>query len=141
MLVKKSVLDGVGRFDESFRGPEDYDLWIRVAGECKVLRVDEEISLYREVAGSLSMDDRKFLPQVLRVLEKAYTEGGVLSGMPELRATAEAGQFWNASWMAYRRGSRRVAIKYLHEAFIRNRVASEKMIRPWVSVLLRYLLF
>ena len=31
VIMKKAVLEAVGGFDPQFRGPEDYDLWIRVA--------------------------------------------------------------------------------------------------------------
>ena len=151
VMVQKRVLDEVGGFDPQFRGPEDYDLWIRVAalsaatrlsvngysllGEVTatpllvngyqlsvkrktnnkepitdnsskgspnnqqpitdncptgapnneqqitnntsggIVHVATPVSLYRQAAGSLSMDERKFLPQVLRVIEKAYASG------------------------------------------------------------------
>ena len=121
VLVKKTALDSVGGFDEQFRGPEDYDLWMRVAERFPVALIAASLSQYRQCSGSLSMDDRKFLPQVLRVLDKAFGRGGALSGFPELRKRSEANQYWNASWMAFNRGTRIVALRYLAKAVLRDR--------------------
>ncbi|OGV85771.1 MAG: hypothetical protein A2340_15445 [Lentisphaerae bacterium RIFOXYB12_FULL_60_10] len=80
VLLRRDVFEAVGGFDEQFRGPEDYDLWMRVADRGTVLKLETPLARYRHREGSLSVDDRKFLPQVIRVIEKAYGPGGVLSG-------------------------------------------------------------
>lgn len=199
VMVKREAVLAAGGFDEQFRGPEDYDLWIRVAAygqkeeinisreapsagspqacsfgkaqdrsgqdakrndiinidkqdtqdkalgnsipelsfkSCTsmltpssslprvkqspgcIVHVAEPVSLYRQVSGSLSMDERKFLPQVLRVLDKAFAPGGVFHGKEKWRRRALANQYWNASWMAFQRGARKVAIGYLARAVI-----------------------
>ncbi|GAG05160.1 unnamed protein product, partial [marine sediment metagenome] len=79
VLVRKEAVEAVGGFDEQFRGPEDYDLWMRIAAKYPIVKTDQPLARYRFVPGSLSMDDRTFLPQVLRVLEKAFGPGGVLN--------------------------------------------------------------
>ena len=33
ILVRRDVVKAVGGFDEQFRGPEDYDLWLRIAAK------------------------------------------------------------------------------------------------------------
>ena len=166
VLVRREALDLVGSFDEQFRGPEDYDLWLRVAalrrdgtlsscsvaelpasGEspsgtvvgCQVVKLSDDypagqpltakqpnnstticdssitgganivlipipVSLYRKVAGSLSMDDRKFLPQVLRVMDKAYGPGGVLRGLGGERRSCGY-HLLSCAWMAVERGA------------------------------------
>ena len=80
VLLRKSVFEAVGEFDEQFRGPEDYDLWLRVAARYEVLQVRQAFARYRHRDGSLSVDDRSFLPQVMRVIDKAYGPGGVFGG-------------------------------------------------------------
>ncbi len=130
----------VGMFDEQFKGPEDYDLWLRVAsaGEKSVTRAQcmnkatclgnqvpggvacaiVPLTCYRCRPGSLSHDDRKFLPQVLKVLDKAFGEGGALCGYRELRTRAMAEQYYSASWMAFLRGSRMDALRLLVRAVV-----------------------
>jgi glycosyltransferase involved in cell wall biosynthesis len=113
VLVKTQAVVDAGGFDERFRGPEDYDLWIRIAARCPVLKMGMPLTRYRETPGSLSLDDRRFLNQVLAVLEKAYGEGGVLHAWPHLKPIAVANQYRHASWMAFVRGARMAAIQLL----------------------------
>jgi glycosyltransferase involved in cell wall biosynthesis len=139
VLVKKSVLDEVGGFDPSFRGPEDFDLWMRIAAVHEIRRVEWPISRYRVHLGSLSMDDRTFLPQVLKVLDKAYSDGGAMTSHPEWRIGAESNQYWNASWMAFNRGSRSDAVRLWWKAYTRNCKAVNPVHREWIRLLARYL--
>ncbi len=104
VLIKKDAVDGAGGFDERFRGPEDYDLWLRLAAKHAIVSLDVPLARYRGSASGLSMDDRSFLPQVLGVLEKAYGAGGVLSGRQGKRK-AQAYQLLSCSWMAAQRGA------------------------------------
>jgi hypothetical protein len=140
VLVRKSALESVRGFDASFMGPEDYDLWMRVAARFKMAQIDIPLAAYRSQSGSLSMDDRRFLPQVLRVLDKAFGPGGVLADRPRLRMVAEGNQYWNASWMAFNRGDRWVAIRYWGWAYGRQVLSGYKTPRAWWRLLVRYLM-
>jgi glycosyltransferase involved in cell wall biosynthesis len=113
VMIRKSVLDAVGGFDDQFRGPEDYDLWMRIAAKGEVGKILSPLAQYREQATGLSRDDRKFLPQVLRVIDKAFSPDGVLREYRHMKPAAISSQYNHASWMAFCRGSRGVAIRYL----------------------------
>ena len=139
VVVRRDVLNEVGGFDPQFRGPEDLDLWLRIAVRTRIVMTDAVASLYRHVPGSLSMDERTFLPEVLRVLDKAFGDGGALAGHRELRQTARATQLWNASWMAFHRGDRGRATRLWFAAFRANRSAHRRVARPWARLLVRYL--
>jgi glycosyltransferase involved in cell wall biosynthesis len=104
VLVRRDAVKNAGGFDEAFRGPEDYDLWMRLAARGAIARLDLPLSRYRSVSGSLSMDDRRFLPQVLRVVDKAYGRGGVFGGRPGKRR-AKSYQCLACCWMALERGA------------------------------------
>jgi len=56
VLVKKSVLDEVGYFDErrSFVSLEDHDLWIRISAVTKIQYIPEVLLLYRIHKSNLS---------------------------------------------------------------------------------------
>jgi len=103
VLLRRTAWEQAGKFDPRFRGPEDYDLWMRVAAVGKIGVIEHPLARYREETGSLSMDDRRFLPQVLAVLDKAYGPDGCLHGAGTKRM-AMAYQYFSASWMAYNRG-------------------------------------
>jgi glycosyltransferase involved in cell wall biosynthesis len=139
VLVKKSALKDVGGFDEQFRGPEDYDLWMRIAARYGLVKIQRPLARYRQVAGSLSLDDRKFLPQSLRVLDKAFGENGVMRQCAFLRNVAVSTQLWNASWMAFNRGDRFLAARYWLQSYLFNLKAEERVGRRWFSLLARYL--
>ena len=139
VLVKREALLAVGGFDPQFRGPEDYDLWMRVASQQRLMRIERPLSRYRLVPGSLSMDDRKFLPQVLRVLDKAFGNGGALAAYAGLHDSAVATQYWNASWMAFNRGARLTALRLLARAYQMDHRSEEGAARAWGRLLLRYI--
>ncbi len=118
VLAKRETLLALDGFDTSFRGPEDYDLWLRMVAAGRCLHLPIPLSRYRMTIGSLSMDDRTFLPQVLRVLDKAFAADGVLAPYRHLRYRAKAEQYTSASWMAYNRGDRKRAIGLLLRALL-----------------------
>jgi len=117
VLIKRDALDATGGFDEQFRGPEDYDLWLRVMVHHGAVIAEAPLSLYRHVPGSLSMDDRTFLPQVIAVLEKAFAPGGALERYANCKRRAFAEKYSSASWMAFNRGDRPAALRQLIRSF------------------------
>lgn len=139
VLVRREVLVAAGGFDTQFVGPEDYDLWMRLAQRHRLMRVERPLARYRLVPGSLSMDDRKFLPQVLRVLAKGFAPNGAIEAFAHLRAASLATQYWNASWMAFNRGARGTALRYWWRAYRMDHGSAISAARPWGRLLMRYL--
>lgn len=138
VLVRKSAVESVGGFDTGFRGPEDYDLWVRIAATGAVALMGRPLCRYRCTSGSLSMDDRRFLPQVLGVLRKAFAGGGALRPHLDLRWTAVSLQYQYGSWMAFNRGARVTALRYYAVAWVYNLMAREKIRGMWLRILWRY---
>ncbi len=142
VLVKHEILNKLGGFDEQFRGPEDYDLWLRIVSEQKIVKSETSLSLYRHVPGSLSMDDRTFLPQVISVLNKAFASGGVLNKYTHLQKRSYAEKYSSASWMAFNRGSRTTALRHLAKSYLtyaRCILPEEKDPLLRLKLLLKYL--
>ena len=117
VLVRKETVIAVGGFDESFRGPEDYDLWIRIAARFPIVKTRRPLALYRHRPGSLSLDDRTFLPQVLGVLRKAYGPGGALRGRRG-RRPAMAYQYLCGAWAAMGRGDAAASWSLFFRSFL-----------------------
>lgn len=140
VLVRRAAIQDAGGFDPQFVGPEDYDLWMRLAARRRLARIEYPLSRYRLVVGSLSMDDRRFLPQVLRVLDKGFAPGGALGALAGRRAASVATQYWNASWMAFNRGARAAALRYWWAAYRLDHHSSEGASRPWWKLLARYMM-
>jgi hypothetical protein len=136
VMVRRSALLEAGLFDEQFRGPEDYDLWLRIASQHECLDCDTALARYRTTSGSLSMDDRTFLPQVLGVLEKAFAPDGALADYNKHRRLAFAEQYSSASWMAYNRQDRRTALCHLLRSwyFSPRRIYKERTEDRWLRL-------
>jgi glycosyltransferase involved in cell wall biosynthesis len=55
VMMRRSALDEVGPYSTELRGgPEDYDLWVRIARRFMIANIGEPLLLYREVEGSIS---------------------------------------------------------------------------------------
>jgi glycosyltransferase involved in cell wall biosynthesis len=75
MMVKKSVFDQLGGYDESL-SYEDFDFWVRSSNKFKYHYINEVLMQRRIVKGSLSgkflqKNESKMLESSLRVCEKA----------------------------------------------------------------------
>lgn len=71
-VFKRDILDIVGMFDESLRGSEDFDLWLRMLQQG--YRFDflrEPLARYRKRADSLSSGSARYFQHVLHALCKA----------------------------------------------------------------------
>ncbi len=116
VLVRRSALAAAGGFDPQFRGPEDYDLWLRLAARGPIAFIDALLARYRHQEGSLSTDAARFLPQIVRVLDKAYAPGGALHGRRG-KGQAKAYHYMACSWMAARRGELGPALRLFGASF------------------------
>jgi glycosyltransferase involved in cell wall biosynthesis len=142
VLVTREALKQTGGFDEQFCGPEDYDLWLRIVARYATIKTTEPLSLYRHVPGSLSMDDRTFLPQVIAVLEKAFSKGGPLEAHAKHKHRAYAEKYSSASWMAFNRNAHMTALRLLTKSFLiysRKILPEERDPLLRIKLLLRYL--
>lgn len=88
-LFDRSLHDAVGGF-RAFRGPEDWDLWIRmVRSGAVVRRPSHPTVLYRLGADSVSADDR-LVAEERRVVEAAIDESTTEADRTVLRRTLRA---------------------------------------------------
>lgn len=143
VLALKEAICVAGGFDTNFRGPEDFDLWMRISKRYPSIYIDIPLVRYRQRAGSLSADDRLFLPQVLSVLDKAFGEDGSLREYAGFKSTAYSRQYLSASLMADARGDRITALRYLFKAYAllhRGKRYPGRIDHKWVSLLFNYLL-
>jgi glycosyltransferase involved in cell wall biosynthesis len=53
-LIRRSALDQVGLWDKALRGVEDWDMWIRLAGVGRFIRLAHDTLLYRLHSASMS---------------------------------------------------------------------------------------
>lgn len=73
-LVRRSMLERVGMFDESLRSSEDFELWLRVAhagGRFNYTR--RVLARYRKRSGSLTSDPAWMCRHIVAVLDKCMS--------------------------------------------------------------------
>ncbi len=68
-----SLIKNIGPYDESLFGPEDYDLWLRLAEVAAVYHIPESLYKYRITGNNITVTtpSQKFAQHVYRVHEKA----------------------------------------------------------------------
>jgi glycosyltransferase involved in cell wall biosynthesis len=49
VTVRRSVLNDIGLFNESYKVAEDYDLWVRISKKYKIFYIDRVLYLYSRV--------------------------------------------------------------------------------------------
>jgi glycosyltransferase involved in cell wall biosynthesis len=79
VMLRRTALDQVGEFDTALQGPEDHDLWLRIAETAAVANLDLPLTGYRDTPGSLSRQAqtmRAGMRQILRKLDQREAWGG-----------------------------------------------------------------
>ncbi len=116
VLVRRDALTQAGDFDARMQGPEDYDLWLRIAQhhECAVLPLS--LTGYRTVVGSLSKNAVRMEQGMTLILGK-LDAAGVFAGKPLLRRKAHGYFHYSCGYMhklaGHRRDARRHALRSL----------------------------
>ncbi len=72
-MYATSIVKHLGLYDESLRGPEDYDLWLRIAEVASVYHIPEALYKYRLSGNNITITtpSEKFAEQVRKVHLKA----------------------------------------------------------------------
>ncbi|MBX3439568.1 MAG: glycosyltransferase, partial [Planctomycetaceae bacterium] len=106
-IVRKSLVQDVGGFDETLRTSPDWDLWQRVARTgAQFGAVREVLAYYRMQPGSVSLNGRQLLQDGLRVLHQGHAAdprvphplSAHVHGMP--REEVDSQQYYLLCWCA-----------------------------------------
>ena len=75
VLVRRSVLERHGGFDADIPAWEDYDLWLRIAGQATVVCVQNPVAIYYHSMGKLRRDlsDGTALSCLFKIADKVAT--------------------------------------------------------------------
>ena len=73
-LIRKEALIQVGGFEQSICGPEDWDLFLRMAAHYHFVAVPRSQVLYRMITGSASTNVFRQEAESLKVIDRAFTQ-------------------------------------------------------------------
>ena len=71
VMVQKSAFQQAGGFSEHLRGGEDWDLFIRLAAQFKLVSVDEPLMRYYELPTSASLNEGTMVPATLSIVDSS----------------------------------------------------------------------
>jgi glycosyltransferase involved in cell wall biosynthesis len=101
-LVRRSLLEAAGGFDERYRMSIDWDLWLRLSLKCEFHFIDEVTYHYRIWDGQMSHDWRGRYHDAIRIMENFLAEH------PEAVSPACIRRAWAHTYV--HRGRARVAM-------------------------------
>ena len=87
-LVRRSILDRVGLFDEDLKASEDWDLWIRIAKICEIAYIDQPLAKYRRHRHNKSLNTKAIGMGQLLVLNKIFADADLPREIERLRRVA-----------------------------------------------------
>jgi glycosyltransferase involved in cell wall biosynthesis len=118
IVARTEILRAAGPFDPALRGPEDHDLWIRVAQRAKVANLPIALTGYRSATpGSLSKNADRMEEGMQAILDKL--EGtGVFRGRALLRRKAWGYFRYSCAFMRFRAGETRAAVQNIVRSLI-----------------------
>ena len=74
VLVKRTIVQSLNGFDQHVDGAEDWDLWLRIAQEARVVKIDWPLVMYRDVPTGYSKDVWRVYATMLPMLDKHREE-------------------------------------------------------------------
>jgi len=89
VMMRREVARAVGLFDTTLQGPEDHDYWIRATEQTDVGILEQPLTGYREVQGSLSRRAASMEAGIRRILAKLDARS-FWRGKPLLRRRSHA---------------------------------------------------
>ena len=120
-MVRKSAVERVGGYDESFQSAEDLDLWLRLGEIGKLANLKEPVLKYRLRSSSISGSKGSFQRDIMRrACEKAWERRGITDAVFEatepFRPTEDAASLFKFhkryGWWAFNSAQRSTAILY-----------------------------
>lgn len=120
-VVRRECLDDLGSFDESLRGVEDWDFWLRAAKKYSIGFVNEPLTVMRSCGDNLSRPANvaAMLDNELRLLRKHFADRSYRIGFYD-QGMAMSERFGRAAWSWYSIGNTGEARRCLRRALVSN---------------------
>lgn len=130
VMVRRDIFERFGGFDESYVTCEDWALWLKICAEHELGYLAEPVVRYRFHKKSKSTMSRRTLIARLRILNEAFSPGGVGEARAQMRSPAMASALQVTSHFAAGGGDWRFAVSCAASA-LRYRPSD---IRSWKTL-------
>jgi glycosyltransferase involved in cell wall biosynthesis len=117
LIARRKALDQAGEFDVRLQGPEDYDMWLRIARFGELGNLRERLIGYRETPGSLSKHAHRMQAGMRLILEKLEASG-TFANRRLLRRKAFAYFHFSCGYMHHAAGNKREAVANMLQSLL-----------------------
>jgi glycosyltransferase involved in cell wall biosynthesis len=117
VVVRREALARAGRFDTGMQGPEDRDLWLRVARLAPIAILELPLTGYRDVPGSVSKHVERCRAGMVRILQK-LDEQNLWNGQWALRRKAYSYVYHSCAYLHSAAGAHRRALVCSAKSFL-----------------------
>lgn len=126
-IVRRSLVDAAGSFDETLTSLEDWDLWLRITRDGALWRcVDRPLAEYRVRDAGMHQHVARMRENRVRVLDKLF-DGPLPADVQALRPQAYQNAWLLAACLHYATGDRSAGATAFHEAVrLRPAVLAER---------------
>jgi glycosyltransferase involved in cell wall biosynthesis len=76
VMIRRSCLEQVGRFDATLPSAQDREFWLRIAKKYRLGFVDEPLTRYRFNPNSITRNSEKRAVNIIRLLERHMVDAG-----------------------------------------------------------------
>ena len=118
VIVRKSLIQDLGGFDESLAALEDWKLWLDIAKEHAISYIDQPLLMYRVYPGSTSRKARKMLPLHELIIAHATKSLGPNLNSSEIGARARYNSLNVCSYIAEDSHDFNFALHCAYHAFL-----------------------
>jgi len=70
VMIHRQIIETIGYFDESLRGPEDYDMWLRISRQFKVIGMVNSLVRIRQHSANLTKGIPLMIKNEVAAIEK-----------------------------------------------------------------------
>jgi glycosyltransferase involved in cell wall biosynthesis len=117
VMMRRSVFEDLGGFDETMAASEDWDLWLRYAARGPIGLCRQPLTLRRWHPGALTNKLEHMQEQRLRALRNAFELPRARTVKPSARRRAVARAWETAAWCAAASDPRKAACWYARAAW------------------------
>lgn len=117
MFAYKYCYEDLGLFDKAFQGAADWDMWLRMSANYRIIGMDKVLAKYRVVQNSMSHDPTHMLDDRTRVLRKHFSgESSSKSLWTPMYRRAMAENYFRATIEYLQLGDNNRAYQYFYES-------------------------